>query len=80
MKGLFGCLDAMENHKPYIAMVLVQFVYAGMALFSKAAIARGMNSFVFVVYRQAFASVSLLPFAFFLERSTSTSMLNCSLN
>ena len=80
MKGLFGCLNAMENHKPYIAMLLVQFVYAGMAVFSKAAIARGMNSFVFVVYRQAFASVSLLPFAFFLERSTSTSMLNCSLN
>ncbi|KAH8509064.1 hypothetical protein H0E87_010998 [Populus deltoides] len=68
MKGLFGCLNAMENHKPYIAMLLVQFVYAGMALFSKAAIARGMNSFVFVVYRQAFASLSLLPFAFFLER------------
>ncbi|KAJ6998189.1 hypothetical protein NC653_014403 [Populus alba x Populus x berolinensis] len=68
MKGLFGCLNAMENQKPYIAMLLVQSVYAGMALFSKAAIARGMNSFVFVVYRQAFASVSLVPFAFFLER------------
>ncbi|KAB5557310.1 hypothetical protein DKX38_008219 [Salix brachista] len=68
MKGLFGCLNAVENHKPYIAMLLVQFVYAGMALFSKAAIARGMNSFVFVVYRQAFASASLVPLAFFLER------------
>ena len=70
MKGLFGCLNAMENQKPYIAMLLVQSVYAGMALFSKAAISKGMNSLVFVVYRQAFASVSLAPLAFFLERSS----------
>jgi hypothetical protein len=51
-------------------MLFVQFVYAGMALFSKAAISKGMNSHVFVVYRQAFASVSLAPLAFFLERSS----------
>ncbi|OMO90486.1 Drug/metabolite transporter [Corchorus capsularis] len=57
----------MENYKPYIAMLFVQFIYAGMALFSKAAIAKGMNPFVFVVYRQAFATVALAPFAFFLE-------------
>ncbi|KAM1030221.1 hypothetical protein ACFX2C_034146 [Malus domestica] len=40
-----------------------------MALFSKAAISKGMNPFVFVVYRQAFASLALAPFAFFLESS-----------
>ncbi|OMO51068.1 Drug/metabolite transporter [Corchorus olitorius] len=38
-----------------------------MALFSKAAISKGMNPHVFVVYRQAFATVALAPFAFFLE-------------
>lgn len=43
-------------------------MYAGMALFSKAAISKGMNPYVFVVYRQAFASLALAPFAFFLER------------
>lgn len=58
----------MESHKPYIAMLFTQLVYAGMALFSKAAIAKGMNPYVFVVYRQAFASLALAPFAFFLER------------
>ncbi|KAL9359028.1 hypothetical protein Peur_047151 [Populus x canadensis] len=68
MKSLRGCLNAVENYKPYVAMLFVQFVYAGMALFSKAAISKGMNSHVFVVYRQAFASVSLAPLAFFLER------------
>ncbi|KAF5749209.1 WAT1-related protein [Tripterygium wilfordii] len=64
-----GCfVTFMKTQKPYIAMLFIQFIYAGMALFSKAAISKGMNPFVFVVYRQAFASVFLAPFAFFLER------------
>ncbi|EXC19896.1 Auxin-induced protein 5NG4 [Morus notabilis] len=62
-----GYAVAMENQKPYIALVFIQFVYAGMALFSKAAISKGMNPFVFVVYRQAFAAIALAPFAFFFE-------------
>ncbi|KAH9757561.1 WAT1-related protein [Citrus sinensis] len=67
MKSLL-CRNAFTaSQKPYIAMIFVQFAYAGMALFSKAAIAKGMNPFVFVVYRQAFASLALSPFAFFLE-------------
>ncbi|XP_020527282.1 WAT1-related protein At5g64700 isoform X4 [Amborella trichopoda] len=59
---------SMESWKPYLAMVVVQSIYAGMALFSKLAISGGMNHFVFVVYRQALASVVLAPFAYFLER------------
>ncbi|KAF8377178.1 hypothetical protein HHK36_030551 [Tetracentron sinense] len=58
----------METQKPYLAMFFIQFVYAGMALISKAAIDKGMNPFVFVVYRQAFGSLALAPFAFFFER------------
>ncbi|KAF8405880.1 hypothetical protein HHK36_007958 [Tetracentron sinense] len=68
MKGLFGFRMVTESHMPYLAMLFIQFVYAGMALFSKAAIDKGMNPFVFVVYRQAFASFALAPIAFFLER------------
>ncbi|KAM6542410.1 hypothetical protein CsatB_006857 [Cannabis sativa] len=60
-------MASLETQKPYIAMIFVQVVYAGMALFSKAAIAQGMNPFVFVVYRQAFAAFALAPFAFFFE-------------
>lgn len=67
--SMAGYAMAMENKKPYIALVFIQFVYAGMALFSKAAISKGMNPFVFVVYRQAFAALALAPFAFFFERS-----------
>ncbi|KAL3845433.1 hypothetical protein ACJIZ3_002836 [Penstemon smallii] len=58
----------LEKKKSYIAMIFVQFSYAGMALFSKAAISKGMNPYVFVAYRQAFAVFALAPFAFFLER------------
>lgn len=68
MKSLSYASMAMERHKVYIAMLFIQFVYAGMALFSKAAISKGMNPFVFVVYRQAFATLALAPFAFFFER------------
>ncbi|KAL8215606.1 hypothetical protein R6Q57_022443 [Mikania cordata] len=59
---------AYENNKPYIAMFIVQAIYAGMALLSKVSISSGMNPFIFVVYRQAFATLSLAPFAYFFER------------
>ncbi|XP_028082022.1 WAT1-related protein At1g43650 isoform X2 [Camellia sinensis] len=71
MKSLPSFVILMDSNKPYIAMIFIQFVYAGMALFSKAAIAKGMNPFVFVVYRQAFATVVLAPLAFFIERKKS---------
>ncbi|KAL2334904.1 hypothetical protein Fmac_016117 [Flemingia macrophylla] len=45
--------------------MLLPFLRKGMALLSKAAIAKGMSPYVFVVYRQAFASIALSPFAYF---------------
>ncbi|PSS00064.1 WAT1-related protein [Actinidia chinensis var. chinensis] len=74
MKGFTSFVMVMESNKPYIAMLFVQFVYAGMALFSRAAIAEGMNPRVFVVYRQAFATLALVPFAFFIERKKSATL------
>ncbi|XP_040867716.1 berberine bridge enzyme-like 13 [Glycine max] len=58
-------------------MLFIQFVYAGMGLLSKAAISKGMSPYVFVVYRQAFASVALSPFAFF--DSKKSAPLSCNL-
>ncbi|KAK3021239.1 hypothetical protein RJ639_045140 [Escallonia herrerae] len=69
MEALWRYRSAVERNKPYIAMIFIQFVYAGMSLLSKAAITKGMNPYVFVAYRQAFATLALAPFAFFLERS-----------
>ncbi|GFZ09941.1 nodulin MtN21 /EamA-like transporter family protein [Actinidia rufa] len=65
----FGCVMVlMKSNKPYIGMFFIVSVYAGMGLFTKAAISNGMNPYVFVFYRQAFATLALAPFSFFLER------------
>ncbi|KAL9173018.1 hypothetical protein ABFS82_03G087600 [Erythranthe guttata] len=58
----------IEKKKAYVAMIFVQLAYAGMALFSKASISKGMNPYVFVAYRQAFATLALAPFAYFFDR------------
>ncbi|XP_057795506.1 WAT1-related protein At1g43650-like [Salvia miltiorrhiza] len=61
-------LNMLEQYKACLGMIMVQLAYAGMAMFSKAAIDRGMSPYIFVVYRQAFATITLAPFAFFLDR------------
>ncbi|CAH2041893.1 unnamed protein product [Thlaspi arvense] len=72
MESSFGSLMmAMKSNKYYIGSLLIQATYAGMALLSKAAISRGMNPYIFVFYRQAFATLALLPFALILERKNS---------
>ncbi|KAL8208826.1 hypothetical protein R6Q57_008238 [Mikania cordata] len=53
---------------PSLVMVLVQFEYAGMNIFSKLAMDTGMNPYIHVVYRQIFALIVLTPFAYFAER------------
>jgi drug/metabolite transporter (DMT)-like permease len=54
--------------QPYLAVILIQAIYAGMFLLSKAALDGGMNNFVFVFYRQATATIFLIPLAVFFER------------
>ncbi|KAF3776185.1 WAT1-related protein [Nymphaea thermarum] len=58
----------MSKYKPYLAMICVHSIYAGMALLTKAALNQGMNHFVFVVYRQAMAAAFLMPIALVFER------------
>ncbi|XP_024028993.1 WAT1-related protein At5g64700 isoform X2 [Morus notabilis] len=53
--------------KTYVVVILIQAIYAGMHLLSKAAFGGGMNNFVFIFYRQATATAFLLPLALFLE-------------
>lgn len=53
----------MEAKKAYLAVILIQSIYAGMFLLSKAAFDLGMNTFVFVFYRQAASAVFLIPLA-----------------
>ncbi|KAL0726828.1 hypothetical protein Bca4012_022921 [Brassica carinata] len=55
----------MEKYKPVMALVLLQFTSAGLALFTKAAFMEGLNPIVFVVYRQAIATLFICPISFF---------------
>ncbi|KAI3464642.1 hypothetical protein Pfo_021305 [Paulownia fortunei] len=57
----------MPNLKAYIAVTIIQCSFAGMFLLSKATLSSGMKPSVFVAYRQAFAALSLAPFAFFFK-------------
>ncbi|KAJ8769520.1 hypothetical protein K2173_005123 [Erythroxylum novogranatense] len=57
----------MDAKKPCVAVILVQAIYAGMFLLSKAAFNGGMNNFVFVFYRQAAATLFLAPLALLFE-------------
>ncbi|XAR73237.1 hypothetical protein NMG60_11007141 [Bertholletia excelsa] len=60
----------MDSKKPYMAAILIQSIYTGMFLLSKAAFDVGMNTYVFVFYRQATAAVFLAPLAFFFDWKT----------
>lgn len=63
-----GLTAFFEKSKPALAMISVQFGFAGMNIISKAAINQGMSHFVLVVYRHAVATLVLVPFAYVLER------------
>lgn len=53
------------RYRAYAAMLVGQFITAGITLLAKAAISKGLNPYVFVFYRQAFATIALFPFALF---------------
>ncbi|PIA37038.1 hypothetical protein AQUCO_03100056v1 [Aquilegia coerulea] len=54
-----------EDNKPVIGMLSMQFSYAGVALLTRAALLQGMSPRVFVVYRQAIATLVIAPIAYF---------------
>ena len=58
----------MDAKKPYVIAIVVQLIYAGMFVVSKAAFDHGMNTFVFIFYRMVAASLLLVPIAIVLER------------
>jgi drug/metabolite transporter (DMT)-like permease len=58
----------MEAKKPYLIALITQLIYTGMFVVTKAAFNHGINTFVFIFYRQAAASILMLPIALLLER------------
>ncbi|KAF5750317.1 WAT1-related protein [Tripterygium wilfordii] len=69
MEGKLGSFGSfIQRCKPYIAMISLQFGYAGMNIITKVSLNRGMSHYVLVVYRHAFATAAIAPFALVLER------------
>lgn len=52
----------------FVYMVIVQFGYVVMNILAKLAMNTGMSPYVQVAYRQLFATLSILPLAYFIER------------
>ena len=72
-----------ERAKPFLAVVFLQFGFAGMDVLSKAALNQGMSNYVLVVYRHAVATAIIAPFAVFLDKyviSLSLPFISCSYN
>lgn len=59
---------AAREWTPCAAMVAAQCIYAALALWAKAVFTGGMSTMVFVVYRQAIATVFLVPIAIIANR------------
>ncbi|MCL7032583.1 hypothetical protein MKW94_018843 [Papaver nudicaule] len=57
-----------EEYKPEMAMIGLQFTYAAVALSTRTVLLQGMSPRVFVVYRQAIATIVLAPIAYFCQR------------
>uniref|UniRef100_A0A1D1YUX6 WAT1-related protein n=1 Tax=Anthurium amnicola TaxID=1678845 RepID=A0A1D1YUX6_9ARAE len=57
-----------ERVQLHLAMLALQFGYAGFHVVSRAALNMGISKLVFPVYRNIIALVLLVPFAYFLEK------------
>jgi len=64
----------MAAKKAYLIAVVILLIYTGMFVFSKAAFNHGINTYVFIFYRMAAASLFLLPIAIALQRKNVRSM------
>ncbi|CAN1223440.1 WAT1-related protein At4g28040 [Linum grandiflorum] len=61
-----------SSYKPAMVMIALELVYAGQALFSKAAFTGGLSPRVFIVYRLLISSLIMAPLAFFSKRRNPT--------
>ncbi|PON83504.1 Plant-drug/metabolite exporter [Trema orientale] len=58
----------MVEEKTYLVVILIQTIYAGMVLLTKATFDGGMNNYIFAFYRQVAGTVVLIPLAIIFER------------
>ncbi|KAL7150348.1 hypothetical protein ABFS83_05G106200 [Erythranthe nasuta] len=58
----------VKKVKPYLAIVFMQFGYAGFAIIAKTALDQGMSNYTLSIYRNAIATLVVAPFALLLEK------------
>lgn len=63
-------MGASGDYRPAMAMPGLQCSYAGVALFTRAALLQGMSPRVSVVYRQAMATLIIAPIAYISRRKS----------
>ncbi|KAK8572347.1 hypothetical protein V6N13_047951 [Hibiscus sabdariffa] len=66
--------NLLNKVKLYVAMVSLQFGYAGMYIVSMLCLKHGMSNFILATYRHVVATIVIAPFAFVLERKTRPKM------
>ncbi|WZZ76456.1 hypothetical protein YC2023_087826 [Brassica napus] len=66
----------VEEYKPVIAMLGLQLCYAGVILTSEATLVNGTSPRVFILYRQAFATIFIFPFILFTRGRSKLSNLD----
>ncbi|XP_049398877.1 WAT1-related protein At2g37460-like [Solanum stenotomum] len=60
--------EILIRAKPFFAVVFLQLGLSGMYILSKMALNEGSSNYVYVVYRQAVATLFMAPFAIFLDK------------
>ncbi|GMI90305.1 Usually multiple acids move in and out Transporters 14 [Hibiscus trionum] len=58
----------LNQSKPFLAVIFLQFGFSGMSLITKSALDQGMSQHVLVVYRHAVATLVIAPFAIVFDR------------
>ncbi|XVE95460.1 hypothetical protein REPUB_Repub02eG0099500 [Reevesia pubescens] len=58
----------LSRAKPYLAMMSLQFGFAGMYVITMVSLQRGMNHYILAVYRHLVATIVIAPSALILER------------
>ncbi|KAI5407814.1 WAT1-related protein At4g08290 [Lathyrus oleraceus] len=69
-----GFASFCSKAKPYALTVAVQIGFAGSSIFSMSSFNMGMSRFVFIVYRNIIAAITLAPFGWFFERKVRPKM------
>ncbi|KAI3698118.1 hypothetical protein L6452_31230 [Arctium lappa] len=59
-----------EFNKPLMVMLVLQFTYGAVSISTRASLLEGINPRVFVVYRQAIATLAIAPISYFSRRKT----------